>query len=79
MVHSWDKYHPGLMDVVVSVKKHGELPLCVFPDGALGLALTWRQARQQSAALLLRQPRRCTPGHQPLPGVAWHSLGEPDA
>ena len=43
MVHSWDKYHPGLMDVVVSVKKHGELPLCVFPDGALGLASTRRQ------------------------------------
>ena len=52
MVHSWDKYHPGLMDVVVSVKKHGELPLCVFPDGALGLALVQRHTRQICTAVV---------------------------
>lgn len=57
MVHSWDKYHPGLMDVVVSVKKHGELPLCVFPDGAWGLALIRRQARQICSAVAASSQR----------------------
>ena len=77
MVHSWDKYHPGLMDVVVSVKKHGELPLCVFPDGALGLALIQRQTRQLCSAVAAS--RWYTSGHHPLLGIALHSLGGPGA